>query len=183
MVYCTLIFLCKVSHSHSRVQQIHSEFPIITTVWRSEKDSSLHNLGILSGVTCLGVEMAIKTPACQDCMINNRDIISQSVTSTAARSSQNGLRRVQVAYGNDIIWQTDMKLGTKNDIFNIQCASTFVFQEQIYVPLLKYLQLSSLLLATNLQPHCSWCLVSVKVWIIQDVPGGMCNTSGQCSLC
>ena len=113
MVYCTLIFLCKVSHSHSRVQQIHSEFPIITTVWRSEKDSSLHNLGIVSGVTCLGVEMAIKTPACQDCMINNRDIISQSVTSTAARSSQNGLRRDQIAYGNDIIWQTDMKLGQK----------------------------------------------------------------------
>ena len=154
--------LCKLSHTHSRVQQIHSEVPIIITVWRSAKNSSLHNLGIISGVAYFGVEMTIKTPARQDCMINNRDIISQSMTSTAARSSQKGLRRDQVAYGNDITWQTDPELGPKNAIFNTHFSSTLVFQEEIYVTLLEYLQLSSLLLATSLQPHCSWCLVSVK---------------------
>jgi len=61
----------------------------------------------------LGVEMAIKKPACQDCMINNRDIISQSMTSTAARSSQNGLRGDREAYSTDIIWHTELELGQK----------------------------------------------------------------------
>ena len=39
-------------------------------------------------------------------------------------------------------------------------------KEEIYVSLLEYLQLKSLHPATNLQPHCSWCSVSVKVRII-----------------
>jgi hypothetical protein len=95
-------------HTFARtVQSISLVFPSTADLlWGSHhhhsvaisKDSSLHNSGINSRVTYLGAEMTIKTQACQDCMINNRDIISQSMTSTAARSSQNGLRRDQVAY-------------------------------------------------------------------------------------